>query len=948
FATDPNVIIIGSGPAGIAAGTRLYENGITNILWLEAESRIGGRINTQKFAANVIEIGAQWCHGEKDNVVYEMANPLGLLELPNSGSDELDKFPDIYTSFGTLLPKLETHKINGILEDIVKDYEEMEKFNGSVGEFIQLKFSNKLDNEMKEIDRNLSTYVLDWTHKKNSLSEASDSLYDVSAKDAGDNWVRERNNLNWKGRGYKTILDLLMKKLPDPKKSLPIEDKILLNKEVINIIWNSNQNGVTVKCADGSEYKADHVIVTVSLGVLKDRIGSLFQPELPPSKLNAIRGLNMGTVDKLIFEFSEPWWPKNHPGFKSNKWLSDVQGFSKIEHQPNLLLGWVVGESARQMETIPDDEVKAKLMQLMRMFLGHNYNIPEPDTFIRSKWFTNPNFRGAYTYNSLTTDQLNASRMDLQEPLKNSSGQDVVLFAGEATNQHRYSTVHGAIETGWHMDNFNFKAFILINLILNVFATDPSVIIIGTGPAGIAAGTKLYENGIKNILWLEAENRIGGRINTQKFGANVIEIGAQWCHGEKDNVVYEMAYPLGLLVHSNSGFDVLDRFPDIYTSFGTKLPKIETHKINGILEDIVMDYAEMKKFNGSVGEFIQLKFSNKLDNEMKETDRNLSTYVLDWTHKMNSLLEASDSLYDVSAKGSAEYWGCEGDNLNWNGRGYKTILDLLMKKLPDPKKALPLEDKMLLNKEVINIVWNSNQNGVTVKCADGSEYKADHVIVTVSLGVLKDRFNSLFEPKLPPSKLNAIRGLNIGTVDKLIFEFSKPWWPKNHSDFVFVWQKHEIDEQLKKFNGSLESNKWLSDVVGFAEIEHQPNLLLGWIVGESARQMETIPEDEVKAKLIQLMRMFMGHYYNIPEPDTFIRSKWFTNPHFRGSYTYNSITTDQLNASRIDLQEPLKNSSGHDVVLFAGEATNEHRYATVHGAIETGWREAGRLLKLKN
>lgn len=75
------------------------------------------------------------------------------------------------------------------------------------------------------------------------------------------------------------------------------------------------------------------------------------------------------------------------------------------------------------------------------------------------------------------------------------------------------------------------------------------------------------------------------------------------------------------------------------------------------------------------------------------------------------------------------------------------------------------------------------------------------------------------------------------------------------------------------------------------------------------------------------------------------RTKWFTNRNFRGSYTYNSVTAYKLNASRLDLQEPLKNSAGQDVVLFAGEATNQHRYSTVHGAIETGWREASRLLR---
>lgn len=43
-----DVIIIGAGISGVAAATRLFERGISNILVLEAENRIGGRIHTYK------------------------------------------------------------------------------------------------------------------------------------------------------------------------------------------------------------------------------------------------------------------------------------------------------------------------------------------------------------------------------------------------------------------------------------------------------------------------------------------------------------------------------------------------------------------------------------------------------------------------------------------------------------------------------------------------------------------------------------------------------------------------------------------------------------------------------------------------------------------------------------------------------------------------------------
>lgn len=57
---------------------------------------------------------------------------------------------------------------------------------------------------------------------------------------------------------------------------------------------------------------------------------------------------------------------------------------------------------------------------------------------------------------------------------------------------------------------------------------EKKILIIGSGAAGFAAASKLMANGFENVVILEAEDRIGGRVNTISYGANVLDMGAQW------------------------------------------------------------------------------------------------------------------------------------------------------------------------------------------------------------------------------------------------------------------------------------------------------------------------------------------------------------------------------------------------------------------------------------
>lgn len=57
------------------------------------------------------------------------------------------------------------------------------------------------------------------------------------------------------------------------------------------------------------------------------------------------------------------------------------------------------------------------------------------------------------------------------------------------------------------------------------------IIIIGAGISGLRCATYLYENSLAEILILEAQDRLGGRVNRVECNNDYYELGAMWIHG---------------------------------------------------------------------------------------------------------------------------------------------------------------------------------------------------------------------------------------------------------------------------------------------------------------------------------------------------------------------------------------------------------------------------------
>lgn len=77
--------VIGAGVAGLTSAQNLISNGLTDVIVLEGNSRIGGRLwtyplpklnNSNEYV--YVDLGGAWIHGAKGNPVYEFLESHGV------------------------------------------------------------------------------------------------------------------------------------------------------------------------------------------------------------------------------------------------------------------------------------------------------------------------------------------------------------------------------------------------------------------------------------------------------------------------------------------------------------------------------------------------------------------------------------------------------------------------------------------------------------------------------------------------------------------------------------------------------------------------------------------------------------------------------------------------------------------------------------------------------
>lgn len=116
------------------------------------------------------------------------------------------------------------------------------------------------------------------------------------------------------------------------------------------------------------------------------------------------------------------------------------------------------------------------------------------------------------------------------------------------------------------------------------------------------------------------------------------------------------------------------------SSTGRQLDDSKCVRLVTLCQEILNDCEkDLKNYKGSLGSYVVKKYEQALQHpDFADIDAELSYQVLDYFHKFENSIEASDSWFDTSGNGYLSYWECEGHSLlNWKDKGYNSVIDFI-------------------------------------------------------------------------------------------------------------------------------------------------------------------------------------------------------------------------------------------------------------------------------
>ena len=393
---DFDVVVIGAGAAGIAAGRRLAQSALSFVI-LEARSRSGGRAHTQTHAGAPVDLGCGWLHSADKNPLVGLAEEAGFA---------IDR---------STPPWQKTADARGFPANEQKSYRAA-----------QAAFFERIEAAADAREDRPASDLLDPTERWSPLIDAMSTYVNGTETDrlsVRDYSAYEDTEVNYRAPdGYGALIERLGAELPVRHGCVAR----LVDHGSLPMRIDTNRGAI----------RARAVIVTVPTSLIAN--GALrFRPALP-EKIEAAAHLPLGLADKLFlaldgaeeFDIDSRLYGANDRTATANY---HVRPFGRP-----MIEAYFGGQFARELETggLPAfsdfaiSQIVGTLGSGMRKRLR---------PLVVSGWAQDPWALGSYSH-ALPGHAGARAKLAAQV--------GKLVFAGEATSKGFFSTAHGAWQTG--------------------------------------------------------------------------------------------------------------------------------------------------------------------------------------------------------------------------------------------------------------------------------------------------------------------------------------------------------------------------------------------------------------------------------------------------------------------------------------------------------------------
>jgi monoamine oxidase len=426
------------------------------------------------------------------------------------------------------------------------------------------------------------------------------------------------------------------------------------------------------------------------------------------------------------------------------------------------------------------------------------------------------------------------------------------------------------------------------------------VVVLGAGAAGLAAARVLSNAGATAVV-LEARERIGGRLLTREdVGLPLpIELGGEFIHGTAA-VSFDLLRAAGTVAIDSGG-----------ESFACEDGELRAREDPFEVVSGVMARARSLTTDLSIEEFLR---------GLPDADPRTPRERL-YTRMIVEGFDAADPRR-ASTRALAEEWS-PGDEGQTSAQfrplgGYARLLRALHGALDPARVYVRLATPAL--------AVHRGDDGVVVEATRLGEPLRVHAraaIVTLPLGVLQAD-TVRFAPELPAHKREALAGLIMGPVVKLVLRFRSAFWERVH------------DERFR--DGAFFHRAEAAFPTFWTALPLRAPLLVAWAGGPKADALARLDQAVLVARALDDLRALFG---SDPDPREELEASyahdWQADPFARGSYSYVATGGGDARA--------LLAAAVDGVLFFAGEATAPTSEAgTVAGALQTGERAAREAL----